>query len=306
MLTSVLLSLVLLTAGCASPVQADHRFAVRVLVLTMFDQETAPWLAHESLTRIIDVPHAGPVHCADYGLCVTTIGEGKVNAATSLSALLAAPALDLHTAYFLTAGIAGVSPQNATLGFAAWARWIVDWDLGHHLAPADAPGVPHGYLPYDDHQTNVFHLDDRLVEMAFTLTKDLPLADDAEAAADRAHYPGQASRRPYVAVCDTISGDDYWTGADYSQEAQYITDIWTKKAGRYCTSEMEDSATAAVLARHGLLNRYLDLRTGSDFDQPYPGQSATDVLTRFPGAGPAFDNAYRVGSTVAHHLAGRS
>jgi purine nucleoside permease len=103
-------------------------------------------------------------------------------------------------------------------------------------------------------------------------------------------------------MCDTITGDDYWTGAELSETADYITSVWTKNAGRYCTTQMEDSATATVLARHGYLNRYLSLRTASDFDQPYPGQSVQDVLAKFPGAKAAVENAYRVGSVMAHHL----
>jgi Purine nucleoside permease (NUP) len=50
----------------------------------------------------------------------------------------------------------------------------------------------------------------------------------------------------------------------------------------------------------GYLDRYLSLRAASDFDQPYPGQSAHDVLNTFPGASSAFANAYTVGSTIAH------
>jgi purine nucleoside permease len=269
----------------------------------MFPLESAPWLARESLPITTQVPYAaGPLRCASNGLCVATIGEGKSNAAASMSAILDDPALDFRNAYFLTAGIAGTSPQTGTLGFVAWARWVVDWDLGHHELPETAPDVPHGYLPYDDQHTNVFHLNEALVNKAFELTKGLPLADSAEAVENRSHYPEQAGRKPFTAICDTVTGDDYWTGAQLSQTAQYIVGVWTKNQGKYCTTQMEDNATATVLDRHGYLGRYLDLRTGSDFDQPYLGQSIQDVLAKFPGAQPAVDNAYLAGSTVAHYL----
>jgi purine nucleoside permease len=269
----------------------------------MFPLESAPWLAHEQLpitTRVSTV--AEPLRCTDKGLCVATIGEGKANAAASMSAILDDPALDFRDAYFLTAGIAGASPSVGTLGFAAWARWVVDWDLGHHVTPASAPDVPHGYLPFEDQHSNLFRLNEALVTKAYDLTKGLTLADSPEAAENRTHYPGQAGRKPFTTICDTMTGDDYWTGAELSQTAQHITDIWTKNQGKYCTSQMEDNATATVLDRHGYLHRYLDLRTASDFDQPYVGQSVRNALTKFPGGQPAVDNAYLVGSTVVHYL----
>jgi purine nucleoside permease len=282
------------------PVVSPGRLVVRVLVLTMFTGETAPWLAKESLPLLVSVPGANaPLHCARSGLCVATIGEGKSNAAASVTAILDSAQLDLRRSYFLTAGIAGTPPSVGTLGFAAWARWLVDWDLGHHLAPSEAP---HGYLPGEDVGTNVYQLNGALVDTAYRLTKNLRLADSPEAAAARGHYPGQAGRQPYVAVCDTVTDDDYWAGQEPSRTAQYITDLRTNGQGRYCTTQQEDNATATALARHGYLDRYLSLRTASDFDEPFPGQSVPDLLKTLPGYQPAVENEYLVGSTVAHYL----
>jgi purine nucleoside permease len=295
------LTLVVVCMACGAG--SSGRFAVRVLVITMFELETAPWLAHESLPITIAVPALRTsLRCASTGLCVATIGQGKANAAANMSAILDNPALDFHHAYFLTSGIAGVSPQTGTLGFVAWARWVVDWDLGHHLNPDAAPDVPFGYLPYEDQHTNVFRLNETLVDKAYELTNNLPLSDSPEAAATRTHFPGQAGRKPFTAICDTITGDDYWTGAQQSQEAQYITSIWTKNQGTYCTTQMEDNATATAVDRHGYLSRYLSLRTASDFDQPYLGQTTKDALTSYPATQPAINNAYLAGSTVVHYL----
>lgn len=284
-------------------VAGPGRVAVRVLVLTMFDGEAAPWLARESLPILVPVPGAyAPLHCSPSGLCVTVIGEGKSNAAASVTAILDNPQLDVHRSYFLTAGIAGTPLRAGTLGFAAWARWVVDWDLGHHLRLRSAPQVPHGYLPGQDVGTNVYQLNGTLVDTAYRLTKNLRLHDTPEAVAARSHYPGQAGRQPYVAVCDTVTGDDYWAGQELSQTAQYITDLRTHGQGRYCTTQQEDNATATALARHGYLDRYLSLRTASDFDEPFPGESVSDLLTTFPGYQAAVENEYLVGSTVAHDL----
>ena len=205
------------------------------------------------------------------------------------------------------AGIAGTAPKSGTLGFAAWARWVVDWDLGRHLLPSTAPEVPHGYLPGRDVGTNVFRLNDALVRQAYRLTRNLTLTDSPQAAEERAHYPGQAGLHPYVAVCDTITGDDYWVGRELSETAEYITALRTGGQGRYCTAQQEDNATATALARHGYLDRYLVLRTAANFDQPWPGQTVTQHLALpSPARGPAVDNAYLVASTVAHHVVASS
>lgn len=292
----------------ALPHRPGRKLRIGVLVITMFDDETAPWLAHEALPVEVPVPGAhAPLHCDVRGMCVAQIGIGKSNAATSMMAILDSPRLDLRHTYFLTAGIAGTSPESGTLGFAAWARWVVDWDLGRHLLPYTAPEVPHGYLPGRDVGTNVFRLNEALVQKAYRLTRQLKLTDSAEAVAARAHYPGQAGQHPYVAACDTITGDDYWVGRELSESAEYITDLRTNKRGRYCTSQQEDNATATALARHGYLDRYLVLRAAANFDQPWPGQTITEHLALpSPARRPAVDNAYLVASTVAHHMLTRA
>ncbi len=294
--------------AAARPPWPGARTPVRVLVITMFDDETAPWLARESLPLQVPVRGAyAPLRCGSAGMCVAQLGIGKSNAATSMMAILDSPRLDLRRTVFITAGIAGTAPKSGTLGFAAWARWVVDWDLGRHLLPSTAPEVPHGYLPGRDVGTNVFRLNDALVRQAYRLTRNLTLTDSPQAAEERAHYPGQAGLHPYVAVCDTITGDDYWVGRELSETAEYITALRTGGQGRYCTAQQEDNATATALARHGYLDRYLVLRTAANFDQPWPGQTVTQHLALpSPARGPAVDNAYLVASTVAHHVVASS
>jgi purine nucleoside permease len=256
------------------------------------------------LARTFTVPALDePMHCGTDGLCVVTIGVGKANAATGMSAVLADNQLNLTSAYFMTAGIAGINPKTGTLGDADWANWVVDYEIGgHHVSKDTDASVPFGYEKGDDAGTTVYHLNQQLVTTAYTLTKNLLLADSADAQADRAHYSGQAGREPQVSRCDTVTADDFWTGSDASETAQYAVNQWTNNKGTYCTSQQEDNATVGVLARHGYLNRYLSLRTGSDFDQPYSGESARDVLNTFPGSSIAFANAYTVGSAVANYF----
>lgn len=272
--------------------------------MTMFNGETQPWLAHLKLPVTVTVPGAyRQLFCSAAGLCVTTLGEGKTNAAVSLTAILADRQLSFKGAYFMTAGIAGTPPSVGTLGFAAWARYVADWDLGYHLIPRTERNLPYGYAPLNPADyAEVFHLNASLAQTAYRVTRRVRLADSKEADQARAHYPGQAGRKPFVALCDTVAGDDYWAGKTLSDEAHYIMSIDTHGHGTYCTTEQEDSAVAGALRRFGYLGRYLDLRTASDFDQPYPGESVEQLLMTLPGYSIAIENAYRVGLTEARYL----
>ncbi|ASF12306.1 hypothetical protein NBRGN_083_00040 [Nocardia brasiliensis NBRC 14402] len=292
-----------LSAGCGGTDEAKP-VKVGVLVITMFDPETEPWLQRESLPITVNLPTAyKPVRCNAEGLCVAQTGQGKTNAASTMMALLDSPQLDFDDAYFLTVGTAGTPPDQGTLGGAAWARWVVDFDLGNHLVPAEAPELPYGYRPVENYDTAAFQLNESLVETAFRLTEHAPLADSPEAAAERAQFPGQEGRKPAVVKCDTMTGDDWYSGKQLSDTARYIMGVRTEGRGVYCTTQMEDNATAAVLQRHGKLDRYLSLRTVSNFDQPYPGQSVMDhIQQQSAGFRLSLDNGYTLGRLVVDHL----
>lgn len=286
-------------------------FKVKVFVITMFALEAQKWLAQEHFTRTFSVTGAdNPVQCTNHGLCLTITGVDKTNAATSMTAILGDPQFSFQKAYFLTAGTASTSPTRGTLGLAAWASWIVDWDQGFHINSADVSTNPYGYIApattYRD-STSVFHLNEKLVDLAYSLTSHLTLQDSAAAQAQRQLYPQQLGLLPHVARCDTLSGDNIWVGSAFSAEAQYITSQLTKSIGNNCTYEQEDTAVATALKRFGYLDRYLDLRGTSAFDQPYPGQSASDFITaHFRANDIATANLYLVGSIVAHYLLGHS
>src|SRR5262245_10841895 len=62
--------------GSSHPTESAAKpFDVKVLVVTMFDGETGPWLQNEKLGRAFTVPAMDePMHCGANGLCVATIG----------------------------------------------------------------------------------------------------------------------------------------------------------------------------------------------------------------------------------------
>lgn len=110
------------------------------------------------------------------------------------------PRFDLSRAYWLVAGIAGVDPDDASLGSAAWAEWVIDGSLLHEL---DAREIPpdwrSGHVPLDHAEPYpqpvpegdgvVYRLDPDLVDWAYELTRKVAL-DDTEAL--------RAAREPYV------------------------------------------------------------------------------------------------------------
>lgn len=274
------------------------------LVLTMFSVETQPWLDNEKLTRTVAVHGmTEPLRCDARGeLCVATLGEGKTNVATSVVSMLNDHDLDLTRTTFITSGIAGISPNRGTLGDATLADYAVDWDLCNHVTRETDPTVPFGYLKCDSYGTNEFRINPGLLQEAYSLTKNVKLADSAAAAQARARYPQQHGKKPFVHICSTASADNFWGGKDLSQTAKYIVDQWTDGKGEYCTTQQEDNAVAGALQRYGLFDHYLIVRAASDFDQGFAGESARDLFSTFPASDIAADNAYRVASVVAHHM----
>lgn len=307
------------------------RTPVRVFTIVMFQEEAELWIENENLTIEIDVPGSlSPVYCrsARAGAaqphmkhCLVITGMGSANAAATLMAVGASRYFDLSDTYFLVAGIAGTSPDLGTLGAAAWADWVVDGDLAHQIDAREMPEQwdhPYFHLgctePWCDEGTiagtEVFELNTDLVEVAYELSKDVELADSADAAAYRANYPeGTVARsEPFVTRCDSFSSSTYWHGKLMSDWATWWTEMWTGGLGEYCMTNMEDSATLAVLDRladSGLLNwdRLMVLRAASNFDQPYPGQTAHESLSSNSGAfRPSIQNVYRVGVAVTDQI----
>lgn len=298
---------------------------VKVMIVSMFGPEGGVWLKHLPLTEAITVPGLSPdypqVHCAAEGVCLLTTGMGEANAAASVSALVFSGKFDLRKTYWLVAGIAGINPRYGTLGSAAWARYLVDWGLQWELDEREAPkDWPTGFTginttgpdqkPPLDYKTEVFQLNEALLDRAYALSKGVKLADTAAAETARAGYPAPANQPPSVIACDTLSGDTWWSGTDLGERAEAWTRLLTDGKGRYCTTQQEDNATYAVLQRAtdaGLANdsRVAVLRAGSDFDRPAPGQSAAANLLHYADQGGfmiALDNLYRAGDPLVQAI----
>jgi len=320
------LALVLL--GLSGAAHAAAR-PVRVLIINMFQPEAAPWLAALAPTTEVRVPGLSAdypvVHCTADDVCQMTTGMGHANAAASTMAVLYSGLFDLRQTYFVIAGIAGIDPARATIGSAAWARYVVDGGIAHEIDAREIPrGWPDGYfgvltespdrVPEFAYRTEMFRLDESLLRAAQKLSASAPLEDSAELAAYRSHYREPAARAaPTVVVCDTLSSDTWWAGKRLGEHARHWTRLLTRGEGVYCTTQQEDNATLNALtrgARSGLVDlaRVAVLRSGSDFDRPYPGQAALASLHTQLGledAGRvAVDNLVIAGLPLVHAIAG--
>jgi len=301
----------------------------KVVIISMFGPEGQVWLDQLGPWRSITVPGLSPdypaIHCNRDDVCVLTTGMGHANAAASVMALAFSRQLDLSRTYFLVSGIAGINPEVGTLGSTGWARYLVDFGLQWEIDAREIPaGWSGGYLginttsPADkpplDYRTEVFQLDEALLQRAFALSRGVTLADGADAQAARAHFPSApANQPPTVLQCDTVAGDTWFSGTLLGQRASEWTRILTDGAGVYCTTQQEDNATYEALKRGaaaGLLDlkRVAVLRAGSDFDRPYPGQSAADNLVNYGlqgGFGIALQNLFLTGNPLVQDIVTR-
>jgi purine nucleoside permease len=206
-------------------------------------------------------------------------------------ALLFSRQFDLSKSYILIGGIAGIDPAMDTLGTPAWSRYLVDFGLQQEIDAREKPAAWNsGYVgiqaagpnvkPRLDYRTEVFQLDDALLQKALKLSSGAALADNDTAAKYRANYPSApANQPPKVTRCDTLAGDTWWHGELIGQRAHDWVALMTDGKGTYCTSQQEDNAVYEALKRGaaaGLVDtaRVAVLRVGSNFDRPYPGETA--------------------------------
>ena len=322
-------------ASSFSQPTADHPLRVKVVVLAMFepgaDTGDAPgeyqfWVERRKMDYIIPLPAAyHDVRTDNLGVVATVTGEGTAKSATSVMALGLDPRFDFSQAYWLVAGIAGIDPDRGTVGSAVWADFVVDGDLAHEIDAREIPSDwPDGYTPLErttpfamprpTPMGEVYALNLQLVDWAYQLTKDLVLADNAKARADRERYVGHpaALENPKVLSGSTLSSSTYWHGKLLNEWARSWVRYWTDRKGQYFTTAMEDSGTLQALtnlAKAGRvdLHRVLVLRTASNFDSPPPGVSATQDLAdqetgQYSAYIPSLEAAFKVGNRVVAEI----
>jgi purine nucleoside permease len=313
---------------------ADRPIPVKVVVVTMFevgedtgDQpgELQYWVERDHLDRIYPLP-AGyhSVRMNKDGEMAVLTGQGTAHAAATIMALGLDPRFDLSHAYWIVAGIAGASPDKASLGSAVWARWVIDGDLGYEV---DAREIPPdwttGYVPLRKTKPfempaaplpgQVYTLNKALADWAYALTRSTPLADSDRLKEIRANFDGaSANKPPFVTMGDEVSSSRYWHGKLEDAWAAEWMSYFTNGQGEFATTAMEDTGTLQSLeylanALRVDAQRVLVLRTVSNFDRQPRGLSAAESLAtqrvgKYSGYLPSLEAAYTVGHVVVNEL----
>jgi len=322
------LSLAALASAQAPPI------AVKVVVVSMYEAgadtgdkpgELQYWVERDHLDRVFPLP-AGfhPLRMNDAGEMAVLTGVGTAHAAATIMAVGLDPRFDFSHAYWIVAGIAGGCPDRVSLGSAAWARWVVDGDLGYEI---DAREIPKDWTtgmvplrrtkPFEEPATpeagQVYELNDGLTEWAYQLTRNVKLDDSEELREIRSHFDGAgAGRAPFVTMGDEISSSTFWHGKLMDAWAAQWVPYFTGGKGVFATTAMEDTGTLqslTFLANAGRvdLKRVMVLRTVSNYDRPPRELSATQSLGDQGGRAyaaylPSLEAAYRVGHTVVSEL----
>ena len=159
-------------------------------------------------------------------------------------------------------------------------------------------------------------LKESLVNWAYDLTKDVELPDPEGTSEMRKNYVGfpAQSMKPQVMIGSQLAASTYWHGKLFNDWANDWVEYWTEGEGNFVTSAMEEIGTWHALERldaNGLvdMDRFLVLRTGSNFTMQWPGISAYQSLSgeKLSGKGysgyiPSLESAYKVGSVVVNEL----
>jgi purine nucleoside permease len=321
-------SCALLSTASAAPIK------VKVVVVNMFEigadtgdaaGEFQLWKERQHLdTRFGFAHHHDLYFNAKTGVLGMVTGMGTANSATAVMELGMDPRFDLSKAYWLIAGIAGVDPEDASIGSAAWAEYLVDGDLAHEIDAREMPSDwPTGYFardtkkPYDPNKPapdgEVFHLNPAMTEWAYQLTRNIELKDNEALQKERAQfseYPN-ALRPPFVLKGDNLAGMTFWHGKLLNEWANRWTKYWTDGKGEFVTSAMEDTGSfqsLTYLHPTGKVNkdRVMVLRTASNYTMQPANMSAAEHLLQenagYAGLAASVEAAYQVGSAVVDEL----
>ena len=172
---------------------------VKVVIVTMFEigedvgdraGEFQLWKERQGLNVQIAFPHSHHdlFYNEDTQVLGIVTGIGTAKSASAIMALGLDSRLDLSNAYWIIAGIAGIDPEDASIGSAVWSSYLVDGDLAHEIDPREMPSNwDFGYFarnttsPFDPNKPaptgEMFVANENLRDWAFDQTKDIVLPD---------------------------------------------------------------------------------------------------------------------------------
>ena len=317
------------TGPCAEP------FKAKVVIVTMFERgevegdspgEFQLWKERRDLDTVVPFPHGyRDVYVnEETGIVGFVTGIGTMHSAGTTMALGLDPRFDLSEAYWLVAGIAGIDPEDASIGSVAWSSYLIDGDLGHQIDAREKPDDwPTGYFarrthgPLDtkrpDSQGERLVANPALRDWAFELTKDVELPDLPGLAETRSLYTEHpnAQRPPFVLTGGHIAAMTFWHGELLNDWANDWVRFWSDGETDFVTSAMEETGTfQSITYLHEIgrvdKNRFMVLRAGSNYTMPPPGVTAADNLLAenegYAGFGAALESLYVTGSVVIDEL----
>ena len=270
------------------------------------------WVERDHLNRSIEVPGmTHPVRAnADGSEIAVVVGPGQIRPVVNLMALGHDSRFDLRKSYWLINGIAGVSPEDGSLGAAFWTDYVINGDLLHLIDPREMPKdwsdgfyaidktqpdeqprVPvgssedvrtwsHGQAHINERGT-VVQMNPQLLRWAYALTKDMRLPQNEAMQSLGTKYIGYpaAQHPPRVAIGANIAGETFWHGTLMDAWAHRWVTYETDGRAHLGTTAMNDSGAMAALysltkAGRADWNRALLLRTASNFDRQPDGMTA--------------------------------
>lgn len=273
-----------LSCAMAVPFQVNGAILYRpaAIVLTAFPPEFNIWQATHRYSHAIHVPGlARPLICSEQKVCVVATGEGEINAAVAVAALVRDPVLSCHHTLFIRSGIAGGVHNKHALGSVYLADWITSWGFGHHyLTPSGhlawaAPSRPYNHNPWD---TLAYKVSPQLLTAAYRTTGGLRLARSKAVAALDTSLGLHDIPKVYIGA--NVSGDDFWIGRQNERIAKHIVTLYTHGKAQYASTAMEDLGDIGALAAFGLQNHYLSVRAISDIDVPPPATSVRSIIMK--------------------------
>ena len=324
-----------LLASCATTT-GDAKRPVKVVVVTMFEigEDTGDrpgefqlWKERRNLTEVIPFHGWRDLHYdPESDLLVMVTGIGTARSSAAVMALGMDERFDLSNAYWLVVGIAGIDPEDAPVGSAAWAEYLVDGDLGHEIDAREIPeDWPFGYFPrytmkpFDPDRPEptgeIYQLNPDLTEWAYQLTKDVEIPDDPSVEREKVLYTEHpnAQGKPYVLKGDHIAALTFWHGAILNDWANQLVAYWSDGKGNMVTSAMEDTGSYLALSWLDKIgradkDRMMVLRTGSNYTMQPPSRSAAENLLKetkgykYAGLEVAVEAGYLVGSVVVDEI----
>lgn len=319
----------------ATNVVASTLIKPKVVVVTMFEigedegdkaGEFQLWKERRQLNTRLSFKnsHHDIYYNPNSGIMAIVTGIGTAKSSSAIMALGMDPRFDLSQSYWLVAGIAGIDPEDAPVGAAAWAENLIDGDLAHHIDMREVPeGWSTGYFPlftakpYDENKSRplgeVYQLNLPFVNWAYELTKNVELKDDPSLTEIREQYTQHpnARRKPFVLKGDQLAAMTFWHGKFHNDWANRWVNYWTEEKGEFVTSAMEDTGTYLSLqyltqVGRADVDRLLVLRTGSNYTMQPPNKTALQNLVEegedYAGLDVALESAYTVGSVVVDEL----